>query len=163
MIFYLSSRGAPKSSLLCLPAACCISLSHCTLHAGRCCLFVFVHVRLCTPSKGVKTILSLCQPHTPSNSRDVHHMTSVTNHVCVICIMWCKSYSVTHTTWSASHSSCCVTSHTYTSVTCITWSPSPSWLNPYDLRHHRDIPHMICVTMVTQDTKIKITRKLYRG
>ena len=32
-----------------------------------CCLFVFVRVRLCTPDKCVKTILSLCQLTTPSN------------------------------------------------------------------------------------------------
>ena len=73
-------------SALHLPA-CCISLSYCILSCVRCCLFVFVHVCLCAPSKCVKTILSLCQLVPPSNPRDVHHMIQVTNHPCVICIM----------------------------------------------------------------------------
>ena len=120
-------------------------------------------VKLCAPGQMCKDNPGTLSTRTPSNSRDLHHMTSVTNQCFVTCIMWCISYYVTYITWSASRFSCCVSSLTYTCVTYIMWSPSPTWPIPYDLRHHRDSPHMIYVTMVSQVTEMKITRKFYRG
>lgn len=105
-------------------------------------------VKWCALVKCVKTILSLCQLTPPSNSRDVPHMTQVTNQCCVIYIMWCISYCVTHITWSDSHSSCCVSLLTYSCVTHIMWSESPSWPTQYDLHHLRNLRLMIYVTKV---------------
>ena len=76
------------ASCLCVPCLCDVfhyRIAFCP--CVWCCLFVFVHVRLCAPSKCVKTILSLCQLIPSSNSRDVHHMTLVTKSCCVTCIM----------------------------------------------------------------------------
>lgn len=81
-----SYRHTPAFLLSCL-LVCCISLSHCTLPCVRCCLFVFVRVCSCAPSKCVKTTLSLCQFTPSSNSCDLHHMTQVTNQCCVTYVM----------------------------------------------------------------------------
>lgn len=91
----------------------------------------------------------------PFNSRDVHHMTPVTNQCCVTYIMWCISYCVIHIIWSDSRFRCCVTSLTYTCVTYAIWPASPSWLPPHDLSHEgvpghwyegysEIIPRLIC-------------------
>lgn len=109
-------------------------------------------VKLCAPVQMCKDNPVTLSTTPLSNSRDVHHMTPVTIQSCVTCVMWCISYCVTHTTWSTSLSSCCVSSVTYTCVTYIMWSPSPSWPMSYDLRHHRDSSHMIYATQMTQVT-----------
>lgn len=80
--------GLSSVPLLCaLPAVCCISLSYCTLPLRA---VLLVHVCSCSfvrPGQMCKDNLVTLSTHTPSNSRDVHHMTPVTNQGYVTCIM----------------------------------------------------------------------------
>ena len=70
---------ADTPSVLCaLPAACCISLSHCTLPLRA---VLLVRVSSCSfvrPVQMCKDHPVTLSTHTPSNSCDVHHMTLVT-------------------------------------------------------------------------------------
>ena len=123
MIFYLSSRGAPKSPPMLL-------------------YHVFLNLSNYAPRvKCVKTILSLCQPIPPPT-----RVTCIIWSQSQINAAWLASYDEYHTTWLIPHD----LAHILHAACPL--SRTTSWLASRDPRHHRDSCHMICVTTVTPPT-----------
>ena len=123
MIFYLSSRGAPKSPPMLLYHNF-LGLSN---YAPR--------------VKCVKTILSLCQPAPPPT-----HVTCIIWPQSQLNAAWFTSCDAYHTACLASHD----LAHILHAACAL--SRTPAWFTSCDLHHLRNSRHMICVTFVTTPT-----------
>lgn len=129
MIFYLSSRGAPKSTTALL-------------------YHIFLNLSNYAPRvKCVKTILSLCQHHTPPT-----HVTCIIWPSSQYHASWLTSCDAFHTAWltardlpNAAHAACPP-------------SRTTAWLASCDPHHLRNLHHMTCITIVTTPTWSKSRR-----
>ena len=137
---FVRLRGPP-------PAVCCVSLSFCALPCVRCCLFVFVRVRLCAPDKCVKTVLSLCQL-TPPPTRVTCIIWPWSQYLAV----WLTSCDEHHTAWLTSYDL------THNSHAVCPLSRTTVWLTSCDEHHLCDLHHVIPITIVTYPTWSKSQR-----